>query len=224
AVMAQGRLMCSLLAEAEHSGIPGDSRALALAGYNAGWGAVTAAHGIPPFPETKKYVDDILSNLARFQPSSHPFEVAGVGDGPDAVRRAMTQIGLPYSYGGGTPTGPTTGFCTDNNGYTEGHCTATTTIGWDCSALTQYAYWPTHQLPRNAADQYTATAHHPITRTELRPGDLLFWTHGGESGIYHVAIYAGDGQMVTAPKTGDMVKVAPTDTMPEGDYVGATRP
>ncbi|MBV6700301.1 C40 family peptidase [Kitasatospora aureofaciens] len=223
AVMAQGRFMCSLLGDAQSSGIPGDVRGLALAGYNAGWGPVAQHHGIPPYAETQNYVTTILAAVPKFQGgATTATQVTGTGTGPDAVRRAQTQLGLPYSWGGGSPAGPSTGFCDGVNGIRNGVCLAQTTVGWDCSSLVQYAYWPTRQLPRTAAEQYSATSDHPVARANLQPGDLLFWSNA--HGIYHVAIYAGNDQMVEAPKTGDVVKVATLDAMPAGDYYGATRP
>ncbi|MEU6237223.1 C40 family peptidase [Kitasatospora sp. NPDC047058] len=161
--------------------------------------------------------------LGRFHGPAD-LHITGSGAGLEALRRAATQLGVPYSYGGGSPAGPSTGACGDDNGFSEGGCVAATTVGWDCSALVQYAYWPSRQLPRTAAEQYSATAHHPVPRADLRPGDLLFWSHGGDSRIYHVAVYAGDGRMVTAPKTGDVVKLAPVASRPDTDFVGATRP
>jgi cell wall-associated NlpC family hydrolase len=223
AVMAQGRFMCSLLGQALTSGFPADPRGLALAGYNAGWEAVERAHGIPPIPETQAYVADILAGVPRFQGTTAALQVAGRGVGPAAVRKALTQLGVNYSFGGGSPAGPSTGFCDSENGYLHGACAAATTVGWDCSSLVQYAYWPTRQLPRTAAEQYAATADHPVARADLQPGDLVFWRHR-DGGIYHVALYAGGSQMVEAPKTGDVVKRAPLDAMPPTDYAGATRP
>ncbi|POX58833.1 peptidase [Streptomyces sp. Ru62] len=225
AVMAQGRMMCSLLKQAKSSGYPGDVRALALAGYNAGWNAVETARGVPRYAETQNYVQIILSSMRRFQGPAL-VEVAGSGDGPDAVRKAAARIGTPYSYGGGGPDGPSTGFCDGHNGYLNGRCAASSTVGFDCSSLVQYAYWPDLKLPRTAAAQYGATSDRPVSRSDLKVGDLLFWSHGGNSGsIYHVAMYAGDGNVVQAPRTGKHVELAPlTSAMPERDYYGATRP
>jgi len=228
AVMAQGRMMCSLLKQAKSSGYGGDPRALALAGYNAGWGAVERYQGVPPASfangETYRYVKIILSTMPRFQGSS-PLQVSGSGDGPDAVRRASTQIGTPYAWGGGGPAGPSTGFCDGGNGYLNGTCSADHTVGFDCSSLVMYSYWPSLHLPRTAAAQYGATSDHAVSRQNLKVGDLLFWSHGGSAGIYHVALYAGDGNVVQAPRTGRDVELAPlTSAMPERDYYGATRP
>ncbi|MFC7885299.1 NlpC/P60 family protein [Streptomyces sp. NPDC057376] len=228
AVMAQGRMMCSLLRQAEKSGYPGDVRALALAGYNAGWGRVEQYGGVPPKSfangETYNYVRIILSTMKRFE-GPGLLEVSGSGSGADALRKAATRMGTPYAYGGGGPAGPSVGFCDGNNGYKNGKCAASSTVGFDCSSLIQYAYWPKLKLPRTAAAQYGATSHRAVARDELKPGDLLFWAHGGSGFIYHVAMYAGDGNVLHAPRTGRHVELAPlTSAMPQGDYVGATRP
>ncbi|MFJ4622553.1 NlpC/P60 family protein [Streptomyces sp. NPDC088812] len=224
AVMAQGRMMCSLLKQAKSSGYSGDVRALALAGYNAGWGAVEDARGIPPYAETQNYVKIILSTMVKFQ-GAGLYEVSGSGDGADAVRRAVARLGTPYAWGGGSPSGPTTGFCDGVNGYLNGTCSASSTVGFDCSSLVQYSYWPSLHLPRTAAAQYGATSDHAVSRNDLKVGDLLFWSNGGSSGIYHVAMYAGDGNVIHAPRTGKNVEIASlTSAMPESDYYGATRP
>ncbi|MFJ4188518.1 NlpC/P60 family protein [Kitasatospora sp. NPDC089509] len=223
AVMAQGRLMCSLLGQARASGIADDPRRLALAGYNAGWAAVEGSRGVPPFGETQRYVADIMGNLGRFGGPGLTWEITGGGTGPDAARRAATQVGVPYSYGGGSPAGPSLGHCDGEGGFRAGQCLADATVGWDCSALVQYAYWPIRQLPRTAADQYSATADHPVAQADLRTGDLLFWRHS-DGHIYHVALYLGDGRMISAPKTGDVVKETSIADMPAADFAGATRP
>ncbi|WP_308296349.1 C40 family peptidase [Streptomyces yangpuensis] len=234
AVMAQGRYMCSMLKTAKSSGFGGDPRALALAGYNAGWGAVERFRGVPPIwfarrpgraeGETYAYVRTIMADISKFEGPSQ-LQVTGHGNGADALRRASTRMGTPYSWGGGTPSGPSTGFCDGTNGYLGGRCSASVTAGFDCSSLVQYAYWPSTHLPRVASAQYGATSDRPVSRDALQPGDLLFWSHGGSGSIYHVAIYAGDGNVLHAPRTGRVVEVQPiTAAMPAGDYYGATRP
>ncbi|MFI8365270.1 NlpC/P60 family protein [Streptomyces sp. NPDC085612] len=228
AVTAQGRMMCSLLRQAKSSGYGGDPRALALAGYNAGWGAVERYRGVPPQSfaggETYGYVQSILAELKRFE-GPGILQVSGSGAGVDALRRAAARAGTPYSWGGGTPAGPSTGFCDGTNGYLGGRCSASVTAGFDCSSLVQYAYWPSIRLPRVAAAQYGATSDRPVSRDNLQPGDLLFWSKAGSGSIYHVAIYAGDGKVLHAPRTGRVVEVQPiADAMPAGDYFGATRP
>jgi murein DD-endopeptidase MepM/ murein hydrolase activator NlpD len=56
AIVAQGRFMGHLLRLATASGYPGDPVDLALAGYNAGWGAVQTHRGVPPYPQTIAYL------------------------------------------------------------------------------------------------------------------------------------------------------------------------
>jgi cell wall-associated NlpC family hydrolase len=83
------------------------------------------------------------------------------------------------------------------------------TIGFDCSGLVQWAvYQASHgriTLPRVAHDQVQRGK--PVTRTSMRPGDLIGFDHG--QGITHIGIYIGHGQMVHAPQTGDVVKISP---------------
>ncbi len=59
AIDAQGRLMCHLIRLAEESSIRGSTQSLALAAYNAGWGAVVEHDGVPPYRETRDYVRSI---------------------------------------------------------------------------------------------------------------------------------------------------------------------
>jgi cell wall-associated NlpC family hydrolase len=65
-------------------------------------------------------------------------------------------------------------------------------------------------LPHYSVGQYTAST--PISRADLRPGDLLFWgSSSSPSSIYHVALYVGGGMMIHAPRTGQDVKKASID-------------
>jgi cell wall-associated NlpC family hydrolase len=228
AVTAQGRMMCSLAKKAKGSGYPGDVRALALAGYNAGWGRVEQFGGVPPKSfangQTYNYVRNILATMKRFE-GPGLLQVKGSGSGADALRKAAGRLGTPYAYGGGGPQGPSRGFCSGGGGYRGGTCVADDTVGFDCSSLVQYAYWPDLKLPRTAAAQYGATSDRAVSRQNLKPGDLLFWSHGDSGAIYHVALYAGDGNVLHAPRTGKTVELVPLSTaMPDSDYYGATRP
>ncbi|HEU5031460.1 MAG TPA: C40 family peptidase, partial [Spirillospora sp.] len=94
-------------------------------------------------------------------------------------------------------------------------------------SLTQYAWAQAGiQLPRVAAAQYTAGPH--IPRTQLKPGDLLFFATDtrNPATIHHVGLYYGRGQMIHAPQTGDVVRISPFTGNPyrERQYIGATRP
>ncbi|WP_157538473.1 MULTISPECIES: C40 family peptidase [unclassified Nocardioides] len=73
---------------------------------------------------------------------------------------------------------------------------------WDCSGLTSKA-WAAggKSLPHYSVAQYDVTT--PISASELRPGDLVFWGDSDSpSSIFHVALYVGDGRIVHAPRTG----------------------
>ncbi len=61
-------------------------------------------------------------------------------------------------------------------------------------------------LPHYSVAQYSAGT--PISASQLRPGDLVFWSStSSPSGIHHVALYLGDGMIVHAPRTGRPVAV-----------------
>jgi len=96
-----------------------------------------------------------------------------------AVDVAQQFLGVPYVWGGESPS------------------------GFDCSGLVQYVYGQLGvSLPRVAADQ--ARVGQPVASlADARPGDLLAF----HDPVDHIGIYAGNGLMVVAPKTGDVVKV-----------------
>jgi cell wall-associated NlpC family hydrolase len=105
----------------------------------------------------------------------------------------MSQLGLPYRYGGSSPA-----------------------TGFDCSGLTSWAWARAGvSLPRTAAAQYGATQR--ISVDHLQPGDLVFF-----SGLGHVGMYIGGGQMVHSPRTGKNVEVVPI-FRGGFSYVGAGR-
>ncbi|MYZ38215.1 MULTISPECIES: C40 family peptidase, partial [unclassified Streptomyces] len=87
---------------------------------------------------------------------------------------------------------------------------------FDCSGLTQAAWRAAGvSLPRTTYTQINAGQR--VTRDRLAPGDLVFFF----SGVSHVGIYVGGGQMIHAPRPGSAVRLAPIDQMP---FAGATRP
>ncbi len=128
--------------------------------------------------------------------------VAFSGDGTvgaRAVADALRWVGVPYSWGGGSIYGPTLGFA-------EG----AGTVGFDCSSLTQYAWFQAAgiRLPRVTTDQADALPHVPLG-APLQAGDLLFFHDPADPpGVYHhVGIYDGQGDMVHAPHTGAVIEV-----------------
>ena len=87
------------------------------------------------------------------------------------------------------------------NRYVWGH---TGPNSFDCSGLTYWAYKQQGiTLPRNSAAQ-GSSAGRPVNRSELKPGDLMFFATGGGKRISHVGMYIGDGKLLHAssPSTG----------------------
>lgn len=125
-------------------------------------------------------------------PVSSPGSVAAPNSrAAEAVAYAYGKLGSPYVWGA---TGPD---------------------AFDCSGLAQAAYRAAGiSLPRTTYAQINAGRR--ISRSELLPGDLVFFY----SGISHVGIYVGNGQMIHAPNPSAPVRLAPVDEMP---FAGATR-
>jgi cell wall-associated NlpC family hydrolase len=82
---------------------------------------------------------------------------------------------------------------------------------YDCSGLMWAAYRSVgFQLERVSRDQYWQTRNKVVDRYSLLPGDLLFFSYSNSwTGIHHVAMYAGNGMMVEAPRTGLTVRLTP---------------
>lgn len=118
------------------------------------------------------------------------------------IDRAMSQLGVRYSWGGGNASGPTLGVRDGGVADTYGDYK---NVGYDCSGLMVYAFAGVGiSLPEYSGYQYTAGEQVPSS--EAKRGDMLFW---GNQGSQHVALYLGDGQMVEAPFSGGVVRVAP---------------
>ncbi|MBY8880413.1 C40 family peptidase [Actinacidiphila acidipaludis] len=117
--------------------------------------------------------------------SSYTYSGPATGRAAAAIQFALAQRGKPYVSGG---TGP--------NAY-------------DCSGLTQAAYRAAGvTIGRTTWDQVKDGV--AVSESDLQPGDLVFFY----SGISHVGIYLGNGQVVHAPHTGATVEIAPMSWMP----------
>ncbi|VTQ82619.1 NlpC/P60 family protein [Hathewaya histolytica] len=110
-----------------------------------------------------------------------------------AVQYALSFQGVPYVWGGRSPS------------------------GFDCSGLMQYVYG---RLGVGlGSTTYTQIGNGvAVSRDQLQPGDLVFF--GSASAPHHVGMYIGGGQYVHAPRTGDVVKISP---LTRRDYCGARR-
>ncbi len=114
-----------------------------------------------------------------------------------AVQFAYDQLDCPYLWGG---TGP---------------CD----VGFDCSGLVQAAWAAAGvSIPRTTYEQWDALPH--IAKADLEPGDLVFFENIG-----HVGMYVGNGMMIDAPSTGEVIRMHPLDMeWYLENYVGAARP
>ncbi len=107
---------------------------------------------------------------------------------PSVVDYAKQFIGVPYVYGGSSPS------------------------GFDCSGFVKYVY--SHfgvELTRTSYSQVHEGTYVP--RSELQPGDLVFF--GSASNVHHVGIYVSDGNFIHAPKPGKTVTI---ETLNSGYY------
>ena len=119
--------------------------------------------------------------------------------GTRLVEDAAQYLGTPYRYGGSSPG------------------------GFDCSGFTSYIFGRAGiSLPRTAAGQYSVGT--AVAQSDLQPGDLVFFAGGG-SGIDHVGIYAGNGQMIhsSSPRSGGVIYTPLSSSYYANSYVGARR-
>ena len=120
------------------------------------------------------------------------------------IQRAGSQMGVPYSWGGGNAAGKSLGIDSGSN-----------TVGFDCSGLILYAFAGVGiRLPHYSGSQYEMGR--KIPSSQMRRGDVIFYGPGGSQ---HVTLYLGNGQMLEAPYTGSEVKVSPVRTSGMTPYV-----
>jgi cell wall-associated NlpC family hydrolase len=171
------------------AGAPGDPVAIANASFQATQMALQT---------TQNLGQQFLSSLGLGGASTGSVAPGARVRGPQAIeyviRRGGSQMGVPYSWGGGKPTGPTTGVDSGAN-----------TVGFDCSGLTQFSFAGVGVLiPKYSGDQYDTGRKVPVS--QAKRGDLLFWGPGGSQ---HVALYLGGGRMLEASGSGGKVTVSP---------------
>lgn len=128
--------------------------------------------------------------------------------GPQAtefvIKRGMSQMGVPYSWGGGNAAGPSRGIDSGAG-----------TVGFDCSGLMLYMFAGVGiKLDHYSGSQYNAGR--KIPSSQMRRGDMIFY---GPNASQHVAMYLGNGQMLEAPYTGSVVKISPVRTSGMTPYV-----
>ena len=137
------------------------------------------------------------SSGTAISPSNTAASVSISAKRQSVLNYAAQFLGVPYVYGGSTPS------------------------GFDCSGFTSYVFKNTvGSIPRVAQAQYDATTR--VSRDDLLPGDLVFFG-SSTSSISHVGIYVGSNQFIHAPNTGDVVKYSSLTGSYATRYQGAGR-
>jgi peptidoglycan DL-endopeptidase CwlO len=141
----------------------------------------------------------LIPDLATAEPSNSTAEAPSALPAAPAAKYggvvgiAMQYLGTPYVYGGSSPS------------------------GFDCSGFVMYVYAQVGvSLPHNAAAQYGYGT--PVDRSQLQPGDLVFF-----NGLGHNGIYIGGGSFIHSPHTGDVVKISSLSGWYASTWVGARR-
>ncbi|MDI3315030.1 MAG: NlpC/P60 family peptidoglycan endopeptidase RipB [Mycobacterium sp.] len=186
------------------AGAPGDPVAIANASM-----AATAQATQTTLDLGRKFLSGLGLNIAgtTAATSTSPARIPRVY-GRQAVeyviKRGTSQLGVPYSWGGGTLQGPS-----------KGVDSGADTVGFDCSGLTRYAFAGVGVLiPRFSGDQYNAGRHVPPS--QAKRGDLIFYGPGGSQ---HVTLYLGNGQMLEASSIAGKVIISPVRTAGMTPYV-----
>ena len=130
-----------------------------------------------PAYEEPAYEEPVYEEPAYEEPSY------SYGGASTAIATAMTYLGVPYVWGG--------------ESYGGVDCSGLTMLAWESAGV---------DLPHLSRAQYGYGTH--VSLGDMEAGDLIFWSSDGtQSGIYHVAMYLGDGQMIEAPTFGVPVRV-----------------
>jgi len=174
------------------SGAPGDPVAAANAAFSVSQLALQT---------TQSLGSQFLQSIGLAPSPSAGANPGGRVRGPQAIeyviRRGGSQMGVPYSWGGGALNGPSEGVDYD-----------TGKIGYDCSGFTRYMFAGVGvQIPKYSGDQYNAGR--PIAPAQAKRGDLIFYGPGGSQ---HVAMFLGGGKMLEASGSAGKVTVSPVRT------------
>ncbi|MFQ6146764.1 C40 family peptidase [Streptomyces seoulensis] len=180
------------------------------------------AGAIWKYNHSAEYVANVLGWIDQYTAAAESPDLENVtGNALGVIQAALSQRGVPYSWGGGTVHGPSNGICCSPGGKS-----GASIKGFDCSGLTTYAYARAGiSLPRTAAAQAGVGRRIPagLGTAALKPGDLVFYAYspGRDSTIYHVGIYTGRGQMINAPRPGTVVRLDPVNAV--SGYAGGAR-
>lgn len=180
--------------------------------YNGSNGWVLGEHLAPvtappavasPPPSSAPAPTPIASPLPSATPSTMPNTVVAPGGarGQAIATLALRYLGVPYVYGGATPS------------------------GWDCSGFISYIYKNAAgiTLPRSAAQQYRVGT--SIGAAQVQAGDIVFFADTFGPGITHNGLALGDGRFIHARSEGYGTVISSlSDPYWAQHYVGAQRP
>ncbi|WP_455357107.1 C40 family peptidase [Streptomyces sp. SYSU K217416] len=174
------------------------------------------------YNHSNEYVTNVLGWIDQYTAAAKDPDLKNVsGKVRPVLEAALSQRGVPYSWGGGNADGKSYGICCSPSGKS-----GASIKGFDCSGLTLYAYAKAGvRLPRTAAAQAGVGQRIPASlgAGALKPGDLVFYADapGRDATIYHVGIYLGSGQMVNAARPGTVVRLDAVNAM--SGYAGGAR-
>ncbi|RFD25716.1 peptidase M23 [Mycobacterium uberis] len=196
------------LPQVPSANIPGDPIAVInqVLGYSATSAQITASMGRNFLQQLGilKPTDTGITNAPPGSTQGRIPRVYGRRASEYVIRRGLSQIGVPYSWGGGNAAGPSKGIDSGAG-----------IIGFDCSGLVLYSFAGVGiKLPHYSGSQYNMGR--KIPTSQMRRGDAIFYGPGGSQ---HVTIYLGNGQMLEAPDIGLKVRVAPVRTSGMTPYV-----
>lgn len=116
----------------------------------------------------------------------------------EIINTAKSFLGTPYQWGGTSPS------------------------GFDCSGFTQYVLAQNGKsIPRTSQEQFASGQ--AVDKSQLQAGDLVFYDWSGGTEATHVGIYEGNGKMIHAPHSGDVVKEVDFNSYGQNVYLGARR-
>ena len=116
----------------------------------------------------------------------------------EIINTAKSFLGTPYQWGGTSPS------------------------GFDCSGFVQYVLAQNGKsIPRTSQEQFASGQ--AVDKSQLQAGDLVFYDWSGGTEATHVGIYEGNGKMIHAPHSGDVVKEVDFNSYGQNVYLGARR-
>lgn len=137
---------------------------------------------------------DEIENLLRLQAQDGFVQAVGHqdsesqsisgSDADDLIKSAMGLLGVAYRYGG-----------------------SSVRTGFDCSGFMQHIFKNSMQinLPRTSAQQAKMGKH--VNRSDLQPGDMVFFRTMGKRRISHVGLYIGNNRFIHAPRAGKNIEI-----------------